>query len=129
VNPAYKHLESKLRIGEFTLLQWAGLFLGFMAAVTWGLYISPLGGRLTLVTSIYIGGVPAGAAFLASVAEIDIGLHLRALVRHRRRVGRYAPGPGSGARGYVLRADARDERDADRHLHTPDLDLNELWLT
>jgi hypothetical protein len=124
---AYKHLENRLKIGEFTVGQWAGLFFGVMAALTWGIYVSPFGGYVTLVTAIYLGGIPVAAAFLAGATNFDLWLHLKALSRHRRAVGRYVPGPGHSARGYVLTADQRDDRDAALLASTPDLDLESLW--
>ena len=127
MNVAYKHLENKLKIGEFTLLQWAGLFLGVMAALVWGMYLSPLGAYLTLTTSVYIGGIPIAAAFLAGITSFDLWLHLKAMARHRRAGGRYIPGPGHSAHGYALTSAERDEREATALIATPDLDLQSLW--
>jgi hypothetical protein len=125
MNIAYKHLETKLKIGEFTVLQWAGIFAGIMAALAWGMYLSPFGAYLTLITAVYLAGVPVAASFLASVTAFDVALHLRALVRRRRMVGRFAPGPGDSARGYVLTRDDSDESD---HFDTTNnLELDALW--
>lgn len=127
MNVAYKHLESKLKIGEFTITQWAGFFVGVMAALMWVMYLSPFGAYITLVTSVYLGGLPAGAAFLASVSDFDLWLHLKALVRHRRMIGRYVPGPGAAVGGYVLTADRSEILAAAAVSPDDDLDLAELW--
>src|SRR3954452_1842742 len=100
-NVAYKHLEQRLRIGEFTLLQWAGFLAGLLAALAWGQYLSPFGSYATLFTAVYIGGIPVGVAFLASVTDFALWLHIGGLSRHRRAAGRSVPGPGQSARGYV----------------------------
>jgi hypothetical protein len=105
VNVAYKHLESKLRIGELTVGQWAGLLCGVGLAIGWGLYLSPFGAYLTLLSAIYLGGIPAAAAFVASLSEFDLWLLVRcALVWHRAE-GRFAPGAGELASGYVVLAE------------------------
>jgi hypothetical protein len=127
MNLAYKHLESKLKIGEFTITQWAGFFVGVMAALIWAMYLSPFGAYITLVTSVYLGGLPAGAAFLASVSDLDLWLHLKALVRHRRMIGRYVSGPGVSVSGYVLTADRSEGLVAASVSSHDDLDLAELW--
>lgn len=125
-NLAYKHLESKLKIGELTVVQWAGFFTGVMLAIAWAMYVSPFGAYITLITAIYLGGIPAAAAFLASVSDFDVWLHLRAMAAWRRATGRFQPGPGDSAHGYVLTTDERDSDDvaiAD-FIH---LDLTTLW--
>ena len=127
MNVAYKHLESRLKIGEFTVIQWAGFFAGVMAALMWAMYLSPFGAYVTLITSVYLGGVPAGAAFLASISDFDLWLHLKAVVRHRRMVGRYVPGAGQVAGGYVLIADTSEQLVSAAQAPDPDLDLAELW--
>ena len=125
MNVAYKHLESKLRIAELTVGQWAGVFCGVMLALGWGMYLSPLGPYPTLISAVYLAGLPACVAFLAGLSEFDLWLHVRALVRHRRSPGRYVPGPGHSARGYLVLADQR--RTGAQVADGPDLDLEALW--
>jgi hypothetical protein len=126
IHAAYKHLDSKLRIAELTIGQWAGVVLGVLVALLWGSYVSPFGTFLTLVSSIYLGALPAGAAMLASVSEFDLGVLIRSAIAWRRRDGRMLPGPGASARGYVVRADHEHER-ANRDQQAPELDLATLW--
>ena len=124
---AYKHLEQRLRIGEFTVLQWAGFIAGVVLALFWATFVSPFGTYVTLFSAVYLGGIPAAAAFLAGVTEFDLWLHIKALSRHRRAVGRYVAGPGRSARGYVISADRARRADGGSLPETPDLDLDALW--
>lgn len=128
MNPAFKHLESKLRIGEFTIGQWAVIALGFIAALVWGLYVSPLGSALTLLTASYLFGLPAVAAFLFSVSDFDVWLLVRSAMGWWRSNGRFQPGPGDRAHGYVLTTTDVDSDD-DLTDETPDLDLEALWAS
>jgi hypothetical protein len=125
VNVAYKHLEAKLRIGELTVGQWGGLLAGVGLAICWGLYLSPFGAYLTLLSAIYLGGIPAAAAFLASLSEFDFWLLVRSALAWRRAEGRYLAGPGEQASGYLV---LREQ--IPRELAFPDeagLELEGLW--
>ena len=125
MNVAYKHLESKLRIGELTVGQWAGLLCGVGLAIGWGLYLSPFGAYLTLLSSIYLGGIPAAAAFLASLSEFDFWMLVRCALAWRRAEGRFAPGAGELASGYVVSAEVTAALAPDSALGEPDLEG--LW--
>lgn len=127
MNTAYKHLEAKLRVGEFTIGQWLGLFVGAVTALLWAIYLSPFGTSVTLFSACYIGGLPAAAIFLATMSEIDLLLLVRSAVRWRREEGRYLAGAGPATNGYVVRSDPRerDEGRADGRLD--ELDLAALW--
>jgi hypothetical protein len=124
VNPAYKHLESKLRIADMTLGQIAGAFFGLVAGGVWAMYISPFGVYVTLFTAVYIAGIPVGAAFIASVSDFDLWLYVRSALGYRRGELRFQPGPGESAVGYRVFADGGH---ADDPSTTPDLDLESLW--
>lgn len=127
MNTAYKHLEAKLRVGEFTIGQWLGLFVGLMTALVWGFYVSPFGTSITLFTAVYLGGLPAAAIFLATVSDVDILLLVRAAIRWRRTEGRYVAGPGSATNGYVVHA-GPPERNEDPNDHQlAELDPAALW--
>ena len=54
---------------------------------------------------VYLGAIPASAAFFASLSEFDLWGLLAAALRWRRSPGRYVPGGGETAPGYVLLAD------------------------
>jgi hypothetical protein len=121
VNAAYRHLESKTRIGELTLGQWAGILLGVLVAVVFALVLKPFSGYVNLALGIYIGGLPAAAVFLASISEVDVWLTARSALRFHRADGRFLPGGGKHARGYTIRS-ASDAR-----YIAAALDLGTLW--
>ena len=121
MNAAYRHLESKTRIGELTLGQWAGILLGVLVAVIFAVVLKPFSGYVNLALGIYIGGLPAAAVFLASISEVDVWLTARAALRFHRADGRYLPGGGKQARGYTIRSAADARRGA------RGLDLGALW--
>lgn len=124
MNSAYKHLETRLRIGELTLGQWAGIVFGLVAAISWGMYLSPFGAYVSLFTSVYLGGTPVMAAWVASQADFDLWQHLAAAARWRRGGHVFLSGAGSTATGYaVVAAPARAASIA----AAPDLDLEALW--
>jgi hypothetical protein len=127
MNPAYKHLEAKTRIAELTLAQWALIATALIGAVAWGFYISPFGFLITVLTSTYIGGLPALAALVAGQTEFDFWLTIRHAVRHWRSDGRYLPGPGPTPAGYVIGPHPRELRR--RGAGGPGLDLEELWAS
>jgi len=123
MNPAYKHLDAKLRIAELTLGQWAGIVVGVIVGLVFGLYLSPLGPIPSLILAIYIGGVPVAAIFVASFSEFDLWLLIRAAWRWRRDDARYVPGPGSATDGYRILKPV-GERAPSR---VAELDLAAIW--
>jgi len=127
VNIAYKHLDSKLRIMELTVGQWLGVLLGVALAILWGYELSPFGFQLTLITAIYIGAIPAGAAVFASFTEFDLWLLMRSAAAWRRMEGRFVPGPGDSAEGYVLVERSDDPEHTTKRRPTSELDLAALW--
>ena len=125
MNEAFKHLEAKLRFGELTIGQWAAVACGLLFGVLFAQYLSPLGGVWGMVVGIYLGAVPASAAFFASLSEFDLGGLLAAALRRHRQPARYLPGGGRGAQGYRLVADS--ERGAEALAGSDELDLDGLW--
>jgi hypothetical protein len=126
VNAAYKHLETRLKIAELTLGQWLGVAAGVGLAMLWGFYLSPFGLYVTLFVAVYLAGVPALTAWLASESEFDLWLRVRAMWRWRKGADRYVPGPGPEPHGYVLSVPPA-EPDATWNGHLPDLDVGALW--
>jgi hypothetical protein len=126
VNVAYKHLDSKLRIGELTLSQWFGLAFGVIVAVLYALYLSPFGPMLTMLTAVYIGGVPVSAIFITTFSEFDLLLLIRSAIAWYRRDARYLPGAGITAIGYQLTRPLEEIRLAERTA-AAQLDLDTLW--
>jgi hypothetical protein len=125
VNPAYKHLRDRLRIGDLTVLQIVCMFGGFMGGLVWALYLSPFGPYLTLFTAIYLACLPAGTVLLASSTEFDLWLYLRACVREAFTNGRFTAGPGEVTDGYSITAEA--DRAGERASHATSLYLGDLW--
>jgi hypothetical protein len=128
MNVAYKHLESKLRLAfDLTIGQWGGIIISVLLGLGWAFYVSPFGGYVTMFTTVYLAGIPAGAVFLLSAANFNVWLHIKALSRHRRSIGRYVPGPGASASGYAIEPDAREELTGRELDDVPEMDLAELW--
>ena len=126
MNTAYKTLDDRMRLGPFTVGQWALLIVIAFAAIGWALYLSPFGTSVTLVTTIYAAGIPAGLVLIAGISEFSFGLYVRAFFEFRGMDGRYLPGPGSTAHGYVVLAD--DDADTpSTSLTTTELDFASLW--
>jgi hypothetical protein len=125
VNPAYKHLQDRLRIGDLTVPQIVAMFCGFMGGLVWALYVSPFSPYLTLFTAIYLACLPAGTVLLASSTEFDLWLYLKGCVREAFTDGRFTAGPGESTDGYstFTETDRSDERAASA---TPP-QLRDLW--
>lgn len=126
MNVAYKHLNAKLRIGELTTGQWASVLLGIVLMLSWGFYLSPLSTYPTIITAVYVGGVPIALAMLASYAELNVWRYTRMALVWVRVDGTYAAGPGDEIRGYRLTPDPRGHHSARRNTSIP-LDLPGLW--
>ncbi len=126
MNLAYKSLQHKLTVGSFTIGQWASIVTGVILALYWGSEISPFGTQGTIISSVYIAGFPATAAFMASISEFDLWRLLRAMVRHRRSPGRYMPGPGKSVSGYALSPDPREQQRAVA-ANSGEFDMAALW--
>ena len=126
MNVAYKHLDSKLRIAELTLGQWAGVVVGLLIAVVFAFQLHPFGTSLTLITAVYLGGLPVCAAFMASLSDFDLWLLVRSCVRWRRADGRYRPGAGAVTHGYRLSESMNELLRAER-ARSAQLDLRALW--
>jgi hypothetical protein len=124
MNPAYKHLDSKLRIADLSMGQWFGLVLGLSVALLWGFQLSPLGAYLTIGTSVYLGAIPAGAAILAGYYEVNLGVVVRSALTWTHLDGRFVPGAGPPSPGYAV-SPGRGARDSDLLQST--LDPAALW--
>ena len=124
MNAAPAHLEAKLRFWEFTIGQIAAAVAGLLAGLLWASHLSPVGGLAAAVSGAYVAGIPVAAAFVASQTEFDLWGLLAAIARWRRLEGRYLPGPGPDARGYVLTGEPGDEPGARA---ARELDLDALW--
>jgi hypothetical protein len=127
MNIAYKHLDSKLRIADLSVGQWVTVAVGMAMAVGWGLYLSPFGPSLTLMTSVYLVAIPVAATLFANLTEFDPWILIRSLIAWRRLDGRFIPGPGSQARGYVVHIEDQASENGSPHAELPAMDIEALW--
>jgi hypothetical protein len=123
VHAAPAHLESKLRFWDFTVGQIAAAFAGIMLGFVWARFVSPLHGMLGAMSGAYIAALPVIPVFVASQTEFDLAGLVASALRWRRLEGRYVPGPGQSANGYVLSVES-GEIDLAGSL---ELDLHALW--
>jgi len=102
VRSAPAHLESKLRFWDFSVGQIAAAFAGIMLGVAWAKFISPLHGMWGAMSGAYIAALPVIPVFVASQTEFDLSGLVVGAIRWRRLEGRYLPGAGESANGYLL---------------------------
>ena len=124
MHTAPAHLESKLRFWDFTVAQIAAAFAGIMLGFIWARFISPLHGILGAMSGAYIAALPVIPVFVASQTEFDLAGLIASALRWRRLEGRYVPGPGQSANGYVLSVERADIDSTGDGL---ELDLQALW--
>jgi hypothetical protein len=124
-NVTYKHLEGRTVVGQFTLGQWVQLLAGMVAALVFGIYLSPLPAMPTIFLACLLPGLPLAASYGAMGLEFSLGQGARAAWRFWRHPRRYLPGPGGSARGYLV------EPDPDPYYEPGEADLKpelgELW--
>ena len=100
----YKHLEDKVRLGPFTLGQWASLFVMALLGALFGLYWSPFPTKLTIIVSVYVGAGPPLAAYLLEGRDFDVWRTMLAVWVWARGEKHYLPGGGPVPEaGYVVR--------------------------
>lgn len=121
---AYKHLNAKERIGELTVGQWATVFTGMIVMLLWGFYLSPLSRYLSIVSAVYLGGLPIALAVVASYAEFNVWRFAASAWRWTLAPGRYGAGPGAPSTGYTIMPTAVRAADSPP---IPPLDLQSLW--
>jgi hypothetical protein len=121
MNPAPAHLESKLRFfWDLSIIQLAAAFVGIMLGFTWAKF-GPLHGMPAALTGTYLAALMVIPVFVASQTDLDLGGLLVGALRWRRLDGRYVPGAGGQAAGYMLLASG--EAGVDGAASTLDLDF------
>jgi hypothetical protein len=125
MNIAFKHLEARLRFGDLTVGQWAAILGGVLFAAVFAQYMSPIGGLGGVIVGVYLGAIPASAAFFAGLSEFDLWGLIREAVRWRGTAGRYAAGAGDTACGYAVLIEAAGDLGGDRA--SPQFDAGALW--
>lgn len=105
----YRHLETPLRIGELSVLQWALLLL--VGAVSYVLAFEtflPVWAGATLCSTLVSG------TFVGIVVANTFGVRPWTMVRWwwewRNTEPYYNPGPGADSPGYLVTADDRARR-------------------
>jgi hypothetical protein len=127
VNPTYKHLDAKMRLGGLRLVQWLQLVAAIGFAIVFGFYVSPLPPGPTIAVSIFVGGLPVAVSFAALGLEFSVSGFLGAIWRWLRSPRRYLPGRGSSATGYVVHQAPRSS-DPERSGHVAASSrIAELW--
>jgi hypothetical protein len=104
-NVTYKHLEGRTVVGLFSLGQWAQLLAGVVLGLLFGIYLSPLPPMPTIFVSCLLPGLPLAASYGAMGLEFSLTQGARAAWRFWRRPGRFLPGAGRSASGYLVLAD------------------------
>lgn len=125
----YKHLEDPLRPGGLTFGQWAILTISALAAVVFGLYVSPLPPGPTISMSLFFAGLPAALSYAAGGLDLSIADSSRAVWRWARAAKHYLPGPGTPLDGYVVTQphDERARTRADEDPSTARTRLEDAW--
>ena len=126
VRTAPAHLESKLRFWDLSVGQIAAAFAGIMLGVAWAKFLSPLHGMWGAMSGAYIAALPVVPVFVASQTELDLGGLLVGALRWRRLEGRYLPGAGETAQGYLLFGEHADTDPSD-DAEILELELRALW--
>ena len=104
-HPTYKHLEARLRLGAFSLGQWAQLTSAGIVAVLFGGYVSPFSAQLTIFIAFVGAGLPVAVTYGAMGLEFSVAQFTKAAWRYRRAPRRYLAGPGQPTTGYVVVSD------------------------
>jgi hypothetical protein len=113
-NETYKHLEDPLRLSGLTIGQYAALSGTTIAAIVFGLYISPLPAWVTMALSIFLAGLPISVSYAVSGFDVSVADTIAALYRWARGDKHFLPGAGSVPAGYVVAQVSTDERPPSR---------------
>jgi hypothetical protein len=127
VNPTYKHLDAKMRLGGLRLGQWLQLVVAVGFAALFGIYISPLPIGPTIAISVFAAGLPVAVSFAAMGLEFSASSIVHAIWRWARSPRRYLPGGGREATGYVVQAELRAPAFEPAADVTPTSRIAELW--
>ena len=101
-HPTYKHLEARLRIGPFSVGQWAQITTAAAAAAVFGGYVSPLPTQATIFVSIVGAGLPVAISYGAMGLEFSVAQFVRAGWRFWRQPRRFLAGAGQETTGYAV---------------------------
>ncbi|MFA9270608.1 hypothetical protein LRS13_06190 [Svornostia abyssi] len=111
----YKHLESRLRIGAFTLGQWAQVTIAAIAAAVFGGYLSPLPAQATIFVSVLLAGFPVAISYGAMGMEFSVGAFVRAGWSFWHDPRSFLAGPGEPTLGYLLHDETSASSAGEKH--------------
>ena len=104
-HPTYKHLEGRLRLGAFSIGQWAQITAAGVAAAVFGGYVSPLPTQMTIFVAIVGAGFPVAVSYGAMGLEFSVAQFAHAGWRYWREPRRYLASAGRPSLGYVVLAE------------------------
>jgi hypothetical protein len=113
-NETYKHLEDPLRLSGLTIGQYAALSATTIAAIVFGLYISPLPAGVTIALSMFLAGLPISVSYAVSGFDVSVADTIASLYRWARDDKHFLPGAGRVPNGYVVAQASTDERPPSR---------------
>ena len=97
-------------------------------ALVFAQYLSPIGGLGGVIVGVYLGAIPASAAFFASLSEFDLwGLIARGRPLASGRRAATCRAPATRRRGYLLLIDDGRRAVSGRPRRRPELDVGALW--
>jgi hypothetical protein len=97
-----------------------------MLGVAWAKYVSPLPGMWAAMSGAHIAALPVIPVFVASQTEFDLCGLITGAARWRRLEGRYLPGAGDTASGYLLTGE-HAESDPTEGGEDVEVELRSLW--
>jgi hypothetical protein len=112
-HPTYKHLEARLRLGAFSLGQWAQITAAGVAAALFGGYLSPFPTQVTIFVAIVGAGLPVAVSYGAMGLEFSVAQFVCAGWRYWRQPRRFLAGSGQPTAGYAVLADQVHHRHAE----------------
>ena len=124
-HPTYKHLEAQLRLGSFSLQQWAQIAVAGTGAALFGGYLSPFPTQATIFVSIVAAGLPVALSYGAMGLEFSVAQLVRAGWRYWREPRRFAAGAGPATSGYVVAAEIAESETSPSAASLQDREL--LW--
>jgi hypothetical protein len=104
-HPTYKHLAARLRLGAFSLGQWAQITVAAAGAAVFGGYLSPFSLQVTIFVSIVGAGLPVALSYGAMGSEFSVTQLVRAGWRYWHEPRRFLPGPGEATTGYTVQTE------------------------
>lgn len=91
-----------MRVSGLALSQWAQLLGAGLAAIVFGVYLSPLPTAPTIWLSVFVAGLPVAVSYGAMGLDFSVADFAAAAWRWRKGERRYLAGAGNFVRGYRI---------------------------